>query len=191
MISLASNGMTRPVRLLTVLLALAVPAAAHASTRDLCAGHQAPGDTCGPGHGRRTPGGNGKVSHLGWPAVTGIVWFANQNGSRDTGTELNDELLGGHGSDTISGGRGGDILWGDQLPTGNNGWQHDVLRGGPSPDWIYSSHGHNVIRGGSGNDRIWGHFGHGKIDCGPGHDTVHVKHHPTYRLRHCEVVLHH
>ncbi|MDX6656632.1 MAG: hypothetical protein QOH62_1425 [Solirubrobacteraceae bacterium] len=195
--------MPRPVQLLTVMLAFATPVAGQASTAHrpshpansyfgLCWGHHAnPADRCVAGKGRTTPGGNGKVSHVGWPAVTGIVWFANQNGSSDTGTDFNDELLGGHGNDTISGGRGRDIIWGDQLPDGNNTWQHDTLRGGSGPDWIYSSHGYNDIAGGSGNDRIWGHFGNGTIDCGRGYDTVHVKRHPTYRLRRCEVVLHH
>ena len=112
-------------------------------------------------------------------------------GKADGGTWLNDELLGSHGNDTISGGAGSDILWGDQLPTGNNAWQHDRIVGGPGDDWIYSSHGHNTIDGGPGNDHIWGHFGHGVIDCGTGWDVVHVKHHPTYRLVNCERVLHH
>ncbi len=86
---------------------------------------------------------------------------------------------------------GHDILWGDQLPVGNNSWQHDVLDGGPGDDWIYSSHGHNDIQGGPGNDRIWGHFGHGAVDCGGGTDVVHVKHRSTYKLANCERVLHH
>jgi hypothetical protein len=188
--------MHRPVQLLTILLALAAPATAGAgpaakASRDLCSGHHVPGATCWAGNGVRTPGGNGKVSHRGWPAIWGIVWIAGSNGGRDSGTDRNDKLLGTHGSDWISGGRGRDVLWGDELPTENNSWQVDVLRGGPGPDWIYSSHGYNTIRGGSGNDRIWGHFGHGTIDCGRGYDTVHVKHHPTYRLRNCERVLHH
>jgi hypothetical protein len=180
--------MYRSVQMLILLCALAIPAAAHA---DLCAGHRGPGVFCTPGHGRHTPGGNGKVSHHGWPHVTGIYWSVQYGDQSDTGTTRNDELLGLHGNETLDGGPGRDILWGDRLPDGNNTWQHDVLRGGPGKDWIYSSHGYNTIRGGSGNDRIWGHFGHGTIDCGPGYDTVHVKHHPTYRLRNCERVLHH
>jgi Ca2+-binding RTX toxin-like protein len=166
---------------------------AVAASRDLCEGHRGPGVHCGPGNGRRTRGGGNKVSHIGWPAVTGILWMAQADtqGQSDSGTELNDELLGLHGNDVISGGFGKDILWGDQLPTDNNEWQHDVMDGGPGNDWIYSSHGHNDIKGGAGNDHIWGHFGHGTIDCGSGWDVVHVKHDPTYRLRNCERILHH
>jgi len=198
--------MRRFIHYLVVVAAIAAPAAAHAAAaqqaaaapvtavtaRDLCHGHRGPGVMCGLGHGRRTRGGGHKASHIGWPAVTGILWIVRSGkGHSDSGTGFNDELLGGHGNDVLSGGFGRDILWGDQLPTGNNAWQHDVMDGGPGNDWIYSSHGHNDIQGGAGNDHIWGHYGHGTIDCGSGWDIVHVKHHPTYRLRNCERVLHH
>jgi hypothetical protein len=215
--------MRRFVQTFTVVAALAVPAVANAAAtgtihtassfihtelsidatssepvavvaRDLCEGHRSPAVMCGPGNGRRTRGGGNKVSHLGWPAVTGILWIVRPEasvGQTDNGTELNDELLGLHGNDTLSGGPGHDILWGDQLPVGNNTWQHDVLDGGAGNDWIYSSHGRNDIKGGSGNDHIWGHFGHGTIDCGPGWDVVHTKRHSTYKLRNCERHLNH
>jgi len=177
------------------LLIDASPASPTAvAARDLCEGHRSPVVMCGPGNGRRTRGGGSKVSHLGWPAVTGILWIVRPEatiGQTDGGTELNDELLGLHGNDTLSGGPGHDILWGDQLPVGNNEWQHDVLDGGPGNDWIYSSHGHNDIKGGAGNDHIWGHFGHGTIDCGSGWDVVHTKRHSTYKLRNCERHLNH
>ena len=164
------------------------------AARDLCEGHRSPAVMCGPGNGRRTRGGGSKVSHLGWPAVTGILWIVRPEataGQSDHGTELNDELLGLHGNDTLNGGFGKDILWGDQLPVGNNTWQHDVMDGGPGNDWIYSSHGRNDIRGGAGNDHIWGHFGRGTIDCGSGWDVVHTKRHSTYKLRNCERHLDH
>jgi RTX calcium-binding nonapeptide repeat (4 copies) len=169
-----------------------VPVVATAA-RDLCEGHRRPDVMCGLGNGRRTRGGGEKASHIGWPAVTGILWIVREStsGQSDGGTDFNDELLGSHGSDFVSGGAGSDILWGDQLPVGNNTWQHDTMDGGPGNDWIYSSHGTNTIRGGAGNDHIWGHFGRGTIDCGSGWDVVHVKRHSTYRLRNCERVLHH
>jgi Ca2+-binding RTX toxin-like protein len=195
-----SGIMRRFVYSLAVVAVLGASTAAQSgvaqqavAARDLCSGHRGPGIHCGPGNGRRTRGGGNKVSHLGWPAVTGILWIVrpSTHGKRDGGTELNDELLGSHGSDLISGGFGRDILWGDQLPTGNNAWQHDVVDGGPGNDWIYSSHGRNDIQGGAGNDHIWGHFGRGTIDCGSGWDVVHTKHHSTYRLRNCERHLDH
>jgi hypothetical protein len=192
----------RFIKYLCLLAALAVPAATGVAAGQrvsataaayLCKGHRSPAVMCAPGGGRRTSGGGQKTSHAGWPAVTGILWIVRPatHGQSDNGTVLNDELLGSHGNDTLRGGPGKDILWGDQLPTGNNGWQHDVLDGSTGNDWIYSSHGRNTIFGGAGNDHIWGHYGHGTIDCGSGYDVVHVKHHPTYRLRGCEKVLHH
>jgi hypothetical protein len=185
--------MRRFVRNLCALAVFAAVAAPAANAGGPCQGHRGPGVRCQPGHGRRTAGGGHKVSHIGWPRVTGILWIVMPatQGHSDPGTWLNDELLGSHGNDTISGGPGADILWGDQLPNGNNGWQHDTLVGGAGNDWIYSSHGYNSIDAGAGNDHVWGHFGHGTIDCGSGWDVVHVKHHPTYRLRNCERVLHH
>jgi Ca2+-binding RTX toxin-like protein len=182
--------MRRFVHCLLVVGVLAVPA--HASTR-LCPGHRGAAVWCADGNGRRSAGGGQKASHAGWPAVTGILWIVKPStrGQSDGGTVRNDELLGSHGGDVLAGGPGNDILWGDQLPTGNNTWQHDLMSGGPGADWIYSSHGHNAIWGGAGNDHIWGHYGQGTIDCGSGWDVVHVKRHSTYRLRHCERVLHH
>lgn len=155
----------------------------------LCGAPQ-PGVHCGPGNNRRTSGGHGKVSHAGWPAVSGVLWIADAAGRTGTGTDLNDEMLGGHGDDTLHGGAGADILWGDQHPTGNDAWQHDVLDGGDGPDWIYTSHGTNTVTGGAGNDQIWAYYGHGTIDCGPGRDTAHVRMNGAYRLRNCERVLH-
>jgi RTX calcium-binding nonapeptide repeat (4 copies) len=188
--TIPTETLRRVVPILAIVAALACAQAAAA--RDLCAGHRGSGVQCAPGNGRHTAGGGQKASHIGWPPVTGILWIVrpSSRGQSDHGTELNDELLGSHGGDWISGGLGADILWGDQLPVGNNGWQRDVLDGGAGNDWIYSSHGRNVIVGGAGNDHIWGHFGYGTIDCGSGWDIVHTKHHPTYRLRNCERVLH-
>src|SRR3954466_15525875 len=140
--------------------------------------------------GRRSPASSGSSGPRPTAAQTKTGPEAN-SGQNDNGTELNDELLGLHGNDRLSGGFGRDILWGDQLPVGNNTWQHDIMDGGPGNDWIYSSHGHNDIDGGAGNDHIWGHYGHGTIDCGPGWDVVHTKHHSTYKLRHCERHLTH
>jgi hypothetical protein len=163
-----------------------------ATAGNLCVGHRLHA-RCQPGHGRRTSGGGSKVSHRGWPRVTGILWIVRvgTKGQVDNGTWLNDELLGSHGNDTVRGGPGRDILWGDYLPNGNNTWQHDRIDGGQGNDWIYSSHGHNEIWGGTGNDHIWGHYGHGTIDCGPGWDVVHTKRHSRYKLVGCERHLHH
>ena len=185
-----------PVRLLPLLLilvtaaAFAVPAFAESDPETLCEAAQ-PNETCGPGNGRRTPGGGEKVSHKGWPAVTGVLWQVK--GSHDArligGTE-NDELLGHHGSDTIAGGEGNDILWGDWDPKNNNGTQRDTLRGADGNDWIYPSHGRTKVLAGRGNDRVWAFYGRGTIDCGPGRDTVRVRMNGAFRLKSCETVNH-
>ena len=193
--------MTFPARRLIPLFALlafallfAIPvlaaSAAEDETRDLCADARS-GETCGPGNGRKTPGGGDKVSHKGWPAVTGVLWQVKAgHDARLTGGPLNDELLGHHGSDRISGGAGNDILWGDWDPRNNNGRQRDVLRGGAGKDWIYPSHGRTTVIAGKGNDRVWAFYGRGTIDCGPGRDTVRVRMNGAFRLKRCEVVNH-
>lgn len=158
-----------------------------------CAGKRQ-GETCGPGYGRRTPGGNGKVSHKGWPAVTGILWMVTtQDRSARTliGGPLNDELLGHHGSDRIVGGAGRDILWGDWDPKNNNTVQRDVLIGGDGNDFLYPSHGRSVVRGGRGNDYVWAYYGGGVIDCGPGKDRARVKWIGNkFKVRNCETIGH-
>ncbi|MEA2358556.1 MAG: hypothetical protein QOI62_1816 [Solirubrobacteraceae bacterium] len=154
-------------------------------------GPQRSGEQCGPGRGRRTTGGGEKVSHKGWPAVTGILWqVLDDAGHSRVGTELNDELLGHHGSDSISGRGGDDIIWGDSDPVGNGTSQRDVLRGGDGNDWIYPSHGVTTVLAGAGNDYIWAFYGRGTIDCGPGDDTVRIRLGGAFRVRNCEHVNH-
>ena len=124
------------------------------------------------GNGRKTPGGGEKVTHKGWPSVTGMLWkVIDDRGHRKLGGPDNDELLGHHGSDRISGRGGKDIIWGDWDPRNNNTWQRDVMRGGDGNDWIYASHGSNTILGGRGRDYIWAYYGRGTIDCGPAFRT--------------------
>lgn len=145
------------------------------------------GESCDEGGGRQTPGGGEKVSHKGWPKVTGILWKVNDSrGSSKTGGARNDELLGHHGSDRIAGAGGKDILWGDWDPKNNGTRQVDVLDGGAGNDWIYSSHGRNVIRGGAGSDYVWAYYGRGTIDCGAGNDTLRVRLENDYRYKNCE-----
>lgn len=178
--------------LLAVLLlcALLAPAAAGGQAEDLCAGTPA-GVKCQPGNGRQSPGGGDKVSHKGWPPITGIFWQVTDNAGRTkTGGPDNDELLGHHGSDTLEGGPGRDVLWGDWDPDGNSTGQRDVLRGGPGGDYIYPSHGTTRVIAGAGNDYIWAFYGRGTIDCGPGRDTVRVRLNGAFHLRGCEIVNH-
>jgi hypothetical protein len=79
---------------------------------------------------------------------------------------VHNELLGGHGNDTIYAGPNGDVIWGDYKPSGQPTTQVDQLFGGPGADFIYASHGLNQIDTGTGRDTVHAHFGHGQIRCG-------------------------
>ncbi|HWH92981.1 MAG TPA: hypothetical protein VNT03_03895 [Baekduia sp.] len=180
------------------LAAVAAPVAVHAAdavqgpeeAAAICAPVKV-GEQCGPGNGRRTSGGGAKVTHAGWPAVTGVLWKVLDSGDHQkVGGEANDELLGHHGGDRIDGGAGNDILWGDWDPANNNGRQRDVLRGGAGNDFIYPSHGTTRVDAGAGKDFIWAYYGHGTIDCGPGKDTARVRMNGAFTLERCEKVLH-
>jgi Ca2+-binding RTX toxin-like protein len=105
---------------------------------------------------------------------------------------VHNELLGGHGSDTIHAGPIGDVLWGDYKPSGQSTAQHDVLIGGAGNDHIYASHGYNRIEARGGDDYIKAHFGHGIIDCGAGTDVLYVSREAQrhYRVRNCETISH-
>jgi Ca2+-binding RTX toxin-like protein len=102
------------------------------------------------------------------------------------------ELLGGHGNDTIYAGPRGDVLWGDYKPSGQPSGQTDRLYGGGSRDFIYASHGTNIIRAGGGNDYVKAHFGRGIIDCGGGRDVLYVSRRAqkSYKIRNCDTISH-
>jgi Ca2+-binding RTX toxin-like protein len=102
------------------------------------------------------------------------------------------ELLGGHGSDTIHAGPWGDVLWGDYKPSGQPTDQRDQIFGGDGRDFIYASHGTNVIDAGPGDDWIKAHFGSGTIDCGPGNDLLYISRRAMkgFTIRGCEQISH-
>jgi Ca2+-binding RTX toxin-like protein len=102
------------------------------------------------------------------------------------------ELLGGHGDDTIHAGPWGDVIWGDYKPSGQPTRQHDQIWGGPGRDHIYASHGRNAIRAGGGNDWIKAHFGNGLVNCGAGNDLLYISRRAQkqYKIRNCERVSH-
>ena len=107
-----------------------------------------------------------------------------------TAAVRHNELLGGHGNDTIHAGPAGDVLWGDYKASGQPRGQVDRLYGGLGRDFIYASHGWNRIAAGRGADVIHAHFGHGIIDCGAGADVLYVSRHSRrgYRIRHCDKI---
>lgn len=141
--------------------------------------------------GTQTPGGGTSASHKGWPLITGFqlqVIDNNDRGRRLTGTYLNDELLGRNGSDTLTGGPGDDVLWGDSNPQYNGPRQRDRLDGGPGDDWLFASHGTNTMLAGPGNDHVTAWFGRGVIDCGPGRDVLDLNdsRRRLWKIRGCE-----
>jgi hypothetical protein len=102
------------------------------------------------------------------------------------------ELLGGHGNDTLYAGPWGDVLWADYKPSGQPSTQVDTVIGGAGKDFIYASHGTNNIAAGGGNDVIKAHFGRGSIDCGGGRDTLFIsrKAQRHFKIAHCERISH-
>ena len=133
-----------------------------------------------------------KAPHDGWPKIDGdLIMHKHDENAPITATKLDkhNELLGGNGSDTITGGNVGDVIWGDYKPHPNTAAQHDVLIGGGGKDFIYSSHGANDIDAGPGDDVIHAHFGTGgTITCGDGRDLVYFSHRsrPHFRIHGCE-----
>jgi hypothetical protein len=109
-----------------------------------------------------------------------------------TGASGHNELLGGHGNDTIFAGPWGDVLWADFKPSGQPTTQSDTIVGGAGNDFIYSSHGTNNIAAGPGNDFVKAHFGKGAIDCGPGRDQLFIsrKAQRHFTIRGCERISH-
>lgn len=145
----------------------------------------------------------GKASHAGWPTNDcnwrkkhrpgpGCGVYRSHNRDQHGaiyGTDESDELLGGHGHDSVEGGPGGDVIWGDFRPCCQPAGQRDQLNGGFGNDFIYASHGSNAIDSGPGNDVVHAHFGRGGvIDCGSGYDVAFFSHRsrPHYRVRNCE-----
>jgi hypothetical protein len=185
----------RAIVLLAAVFVLLTPAIALAQDeQDRCEPRKA-GEQCGEGNGRQTAGGTGtgKVSHKGWPKITGILWeVLDSRDHQRTGTEDNDELLGHHGDEELDGGAGKDVLWGDWDPKNNSGRQSDILRGGDDNDFLYPSHGKNLLYGGAGNDRIIAYYGHGTIDCGPGKkDFAQTRWQSSaYKVKNCEIIRH-
>ncbi len=104
-----------------------------------------------------------------------------------TSRAVHNELLGGHGNDTITGGHTGDVLWGDYKPSGQPTTQLDHLNGGAGRDFIYASHGLNFIDTGPGSDVVHAHFGHGRIRCHSARTVVFISHRsrPHYQLTGC------
>ncbi len=93
-----------------------------------------------------------------------------------THSRRHNELLGGHGDDTIFGGPAGDVIWGDHNYPANPATQVDRLTGGPGNDHIYASHGTNTIHTGGGRDYVYAKVGRGVIHCDAATRLVYLSH---------------
>jgi hypothetical protein len=127
----------------------------------------------------------GKVSHAGWPPRTGqlVMHKQDENGVIRGGSDGHNELLGGHGDDTIYAGPNGDVIWGDYKPCCQPTTQVDHLYGGPGNDFIYASHGTDYIYTGGGVDVVHAHFGHGEIHCDSPTVTIYLTHKSRHRYK--------
>src|SRR4051794_27265313 len=87
--------------------------------------------------------GVAKTSHEGWPHINGDLKMHSNDQSgtlRATKLRKHNELLGGHGNDTLRGGRVGDVLWGDYKPGTQPTSQVDRIYGGAGKDFIFPRH---------------------------------------------------
>ena len=129
-----------------------------------------------------------KASHKGWPKIDRLVIHSGDESTPLDGEEgEHNEMLGGHGDDTITAGNSGDVIWGDYKPSGQPTTQHDVLTGGAGKDYIYASHGTNVIVSNGGADQIHAHYGRGSITCTDAKPLVFLSHRSkkVYKLHGC------
>ena len=100
------------------------------------------------------------------------------------------ELLGGHGDDTIYGGPAGDVIWADYNLPPQPLTQRDKVYGGLGPDFIYASHGYNEIHTGGGSDVVNARYGRGQIYCNSATARVNLSRRSarTYHLHGCKIV---
>jgi Ca2+-binding RTX toxin-like protein len=125
------------------------------------------------------PAAIANTSHAGWPTIDGALVMHKLDESGPIYAPFpskHNELLGGHGNDSIYAGNAGDVIWGDYKPSGQPTTQQDVLQGGAGRDFIYAGHGHNVIDTGGGNDVVHAHFGYGSITCHSSRTVVFLSH---------------
>ena len=88
-------------------------------------------------------------------------------------SNVNFEVWGGDGRDTITSAGGVDLLDGgagdDNLRAGSG---NDVLRGGSGKDTLRGENGHDIVLGGTGDDQIWGGNDRDLLFGGLGTDTL-------------------
>ncbi|NBG94709.1 hypothetical protein GTQ45_03080, partial [Pyruvatibacter mobilis] len=89
------------------------------------------------------------------------------------GNDGNDEIRGYSGNDTMHGGSGHDSMYGgdgDDTIRGNDG--NDLLVGGDGADLLDGGTGHDVLLGGDGNDTLQAGSGNDILRGGAGNDSM-------------------
>lgn len=85
----------------------------------------------------------------------------------------NDKLYGQAGADSLFGGAGADTLYGgignDHL---EGGIDNDSLLGEAGDDKLYGNSGHDSLKGGEGNDQLFGGLGRDSLNGEAGNDTL-------------------
>jgi Ca2+-binding RTX toxin-like protein len=105
-----------------------------------------------------------------------IVTLGDRDDAIDaTGSEAADDLYGGAGNDTMTGGRmwgedGDDTLTGGSTMSG--GYGHDTITGTDGDNDIEGGTGHDIILAGDGADTVHGNSGEDDLRGGPGNDEL-------------------
>ena len=110
---------------------------------------------------------NGAVTPVGAAVVRQIEVAGGKGNDRITiGSEITirARIWGGDGKDTITGGGGDDILFGDK--------QKDMLIGGAGQDWLDGGKDNDVLDGSGGVDSLMGSHGKDTLSGGPDQDFL-------------------
>lgn len=85
-----------------------------------------------------------------------------------------DHLIAGYLNDTLNGGSGADILFGDDDVIQSDLGGDDILRGGSGDDLLYGGGGNDQLFGGTGNDKLVDGWGNDTVSGGKGDDTFYA-----------------